>query len=170
MRLILPDLYNQHPHIRIFGGCFGHQIVARALLGNFGVQVENNPNGWALGVHDIILTPEFQSRFPKLLDTGVLSQQFFHKDQVVIADRGLPADWVLLGSTPSCKVQGLYNAGRVLTYQGHPELDAFVISQSLSIARKANTFPEPFNISVNYGDCQEQSLLAGQVFLEFLIK
>ena len=41
--------------------------------------------------------------------------------------RGLPDDWIIMGSTECCPVHGLYQPGRVLTFQGH-----FEFSQEIS--------------------------------------
>lgn len=43
----------------------------------------------------------------------------------------VPDGCVNLGSTPICKIQGLYMPGRILTVQGHPEYDEFVMTKLL---------------------------------------
>ncbi|GMG34974.1 unnamed protein product [Aspergillus oryzae] len=37
------DVYNNHPLIKLFGACFGHQVIASALLEDHGIRVEKNP-------------------------------------------------------------------------------------------------------------------------------
>ncbi|KAL8303021.1 hypothetical protein RB597_005333 [Gaeumannomyces tritici] len=57
----LSRVYSQHPQVRLFGSCFGHQILCQALLGKHGAVVEKDPKGWEIGVHTIHLTPEFRA-------------------------------------------------------------------------------------------------------------
>lgn len=52
--------------------------------------------------------------------TGLSSAQ-------VERSRRLPDDWIIIGSTECCHVHGLYQPGRVLTFQGH-----FEFSQEVS--------------------------------------
>ncbi|KAI1569203.1 ATG22 multi-domain protein [Pyrenophora tritici-repentis] len=59
----LKDVYDKEPRVRIFGSCFGHQIVTLALLGRYGVRVEKDPQGWELGVGEITLQANFLRRF-----------------------------------------------------------------------------------------------------------
>ncbi|KAF7627624.1 hypothetical protein AFLA_003001 [Aspergillus flavus NRRL3357] len=40
---VLRDVYNNHPLIKLFGACFGHQVIASALLEDHGIRVEKNP-------------------------------------------------------------------------------------------------------------------------------
>lgn len=55
--------------------------------------------------------------------------QFVHEEEVVLVGAGfpwqLPSVWVMVGSTDHCGIQGIYQAGRVMTLQGHFELDKF---------------------------------------------
>ncbi|KAH8895256.1 class I glutamine amidotransferase-like protein, partial [Thozetella sp. PMI_491] len=128
----LQDVHAQNPRIRIYGGCFGHQLVSQALLGQHGVRVEKSPKGWEIGVHDVRLNPKFKAAFPGLLKgQDVLSCQFLHADHVVVPSEGLPESWVSMGSSNLCDVQGIYQPGRVLTYQGHPEFDTFINEQAV---------------------------------------
>lgn len=45
----------------------------------------------------------------------------------------VPAGCVNVGSTPKCQVQGLYMPRRILTVQGHPEHDEFVIRSMINM-------------------------------------
>ncbi|KAE8373328.1 class I glutamine amidotransferase-like protein [Aspergillus bertholletiae] len=132
----------QYPHVKLFGSCFGHQIIAQALLsasaphGTPGpaVKVERCPDGREMGLVDVDLSPEFVASFPKALGRlpGTQKQmrlQMVHGDWVVPVagpTAELPVGWVNVGSTKLCPVQGLFCPGRVLTYQGHFEFDVFV--------------------------------------------
>lgn len=169
---MVSDVYLNHERIRIFGGCFGHQIVAQALLSQHSVAVEKSPRGWEIGVHRIEVTPEFSSHFPGLLSDRLLSFQFLHADHVIIANReALPGRWVLVGATDLCDVQGLMDPGRVLTFQGHPEFDAFINGESTSSLAESGKFTkeelETYVLEINQED---QAVLAGQVVIEFLVR
>lgn len=45
----------------------------------------------------------------------------------------VPAGCVNVGSTPKCQIQGLYMPQRILTVQGHPEHDEFVIRSMINM-------------------------------------
>ncbi|GFF80170.1 putative glutamine amidotransferase-like protein C13C5.04 [Aspergillus lentulus] len=133
LQAFLTEVYVNHPHIKLFGSCFGHQMLARTLVP--GCAVEACPGGYEIGVHAIALEENFVKRFgfsllpslPEAQGTGKkeMKLQFIHGDWVV-CEAGLPDDWVNVGSTPRCPIQGLYRRGRVLTFQGHFEFDVFV--------------------------------------------
>ncbi|KAE8163562.1 class I glutamine amidotransferase-like protein [Aspergillus tamarii] len=138
----IQKVYTQYPHVKFFGSCFGHQIIAQALLSTSAPQcapgpamkVELCPDGRETGLVPIDLTPEFVASFPEVVERlpGARKQmrlQMIHGDWVVPVagpNAELPAGWVNVGSTALCPVQGLYCPGRVLTYQGHFEFDVFV--------------------------------------------
>jgi GMP synthase-like glutamine amidotransferase len=136
LQAFLVEVYTRYPHIKLFGSCFGHQMLAQVLVP--GCVAQACPGGYEIGVHDITLEEEFVVRFgfpfPSLMPAAGqgggkretrLQLQLIHGDWVV-CERGLPGDWVNLGSTPRCPIQGLYRRGRVLTFQGHFEFDVFV--------------------------------------------
>lgn len=137
----IQKVYVEYPEVKMFGSCFGHQIIAQALLGASDhsingektegmVKVEHSPTGYEVGIHPIALTPEIKSSIPILatLPSGQFRLQLIHGDRVIsVSDNtGLPPGWVNLGSTAKCPIQGLYHPSRVLTYQGHFEFDVFV--------------------------------------------
>lgn len=138
-------VYFKHPHIRVFGSCFGHQIICQSLLRRLGVDgyVERNPAGWELGVHDVELTESFRKDVGPLVTKRVdgegpksLKIQLVHGDHVKLpmATDGtpvLPASWSLVGSTQKCAVQGVYEPGRVLTFQGHFEFDGWTNAETI---------------------------------------
>ncbi|TFK93407.1 class I glutamine amidotransferase-like protein [Polyporus arcularius HHB13444] len=112
----------EKPKIRIFGICFGHQIVARALGG------ECVPNGgnWEVGVTKIDLTETGK----KLFGVSELNVEQMHRDHVP----AVPPSFHLLGSTPIAPNHGmvqLYDGAspdsvspadvHIFTIQGHPE-------------------------------------------------
>ncbi|RPD65431.1 class I glutamine amidotransferase-like protein [Lentinus tigrinus ALCF2SS1-7] len=117
-------LVKKKPHIRIFGICFGHQIVARALGG------ECVPNGgnWEVGVTKIDLTATGK----KLFGVSELNVEQMHRDHVP----AVPPSFHLLGSTsiaPNHGMVQLYDGAspdsvspadvHIFTIQGHPEFN-----------------------------------------------
>lgn len=138
-------VYNGYPEVRIMGTCFGHQLISHALVRVPDdpvreVYVEKCPLGREVGIYTVQLEDAFLRQFPAALGhlpMGQLRIQMFHGDRVMAVEKGravtlsdsppvsLPAPWINIGSTPICPIQGLYNPGRVLTVQGHYEMDAF---------------------------------------------
>ncbi|KAK0762702.1 hypothetical protein N5P37_005520 [Trichoderma harzianum] len=99
-------------NIPMIGVCYGHQIIARALGG----KISRNPAGWELGVCKMDMTSIGQKLFGK--DALMVHQM--HRDAVV----EVPPNIDVLASSCSCKVQMMFQPGRVLTIQGHPEFDS----------------------------------------------
>ncbi|MDQ2093480.1 type 1 glutamine amidotransferase [Rhodalgimonas zhirmunskyi] len=92
----------------IFGACFGHQAIAKALGG----KVEDNPQGWVFG--------EVEKR---LKDGRVMPIHAAHTEQVTV----LPEGARVVAEGPGCPVAGFVIADHVLTTQYHPEMErAFV--------------------------------------------
>ena len=52
-------VHAEHPHIKLFGSCFGHQIICQSLLRESGIYVEKDPKGMEAGVHAIKLEADF---------------------------------------------------------------------------------------------------------------
>ncbi|KAF7114769.1 hypothetical protein CNMCM5793_000308 [Aspergillus hiratsukae] len=114
----------------------GHTLVDS---GAGDVYVEKCPLGREVGIHTVQLKREFVDAFPLALGNlpdGQLKIQMFHGDRVMVKGTGsgvlpetaavaLPSPWMNIGSTPICPIQGMYYPGRVLSVQGHYELDAF---------------------------------------------
>ncbi|CDM27994.1 hypothetical protein DTO013E5_4068 [Penicillium roqueforti] len=141
----IKTVYNQYPEVRILGTCFGHQLISHALVRNVDdpvhdVWVEKCPFGREVGLTTVQLEHAFVKLFPGAL--GALPKerlriQMFHGDRVMAVAKGtvvtlaesppvsLPAPWINIGSTPICPIQGLYHPGRVLSVQGHYEMDPF---------------------------------------------
>lgn len=108
-------VYHDLPWIKIFGSCFGHQLIAQTLLGEHGVRVEKSDGGWEVGVQEVYHDRAFVQNFPGLSQAPVC-YQFLHSDEVV-ARGSLPPTWSSIGSSALCEIQGLHQPGRVLTYQ-----------------------------------------------------
>ncbi|KAF2011590.1 class I glutamine amidotransferase-like protein [Aaosphaeria arxii CBS 175.79] len=172
-------IYYNHPHIKIFGSCFGHQLLCQSLLGVYGIKVEKDPNGWELGVQEIQLSDEFRDALAKtagpLLDGQTLTYipktlqlQFVHADHVKIPPGALPQSWMTIGHTQHCAVQGVYQPGRVLTYQGHFEFDRFVNTEVLKVFGAKWPYAE-LNQALVEIDRDDDSGIAAEMALQFLL-
>ena len=98
---------------KMFGICFGHQIMAKV----FGGMVAKSEKGWGLGVHtyETVNWPEvFGPELPHL------AMQAFHQDQVI----NKPDDAVQISRSEFCEYPVLYYPGFGLSVQGHPEFSA----------------------------------------------
>ncbi|KAH7010077.1 class I glutamine amidotransferase-like protein [Ilyonectria destructans] len=105
--------------IPILAICYGHQILARALGG----KVIKNPKGCELSVTKVNLTPSGIDLF----GTDHLNLHQMHLDTVV----GIPPGMEIIGSSAISEVQFMYEPGRVLGVQGHPEANGFIIKKYL---------------------------------------
>lgn len=104
LQSFIQTVYEEYPHVRIFGSCFGHQIVAQALLthhnprlsssssskaechrNNGYVSVAACPEGYEVGIHPITLNPAFVRAFPGIearLGHHQMRIQLIHGDRV----------------------------------------------------------------------------------------
>ncbi|KAI0746716.1 class I glutamine amidotransferase-like protein [Daedaleopsis nitida] len=129
-------LSTEKPAIRIFGICFGHQIVACALGG------ECVPNGgnWEVGVTKIDLTETGK----KLFGVSELNIEEMHRDHVP----EVPPSFHLLGSSPIAPNQGMVQTYpgaspslltpsdvHIFTVQGHPEFHKQITSEIVKARR-----------------------------------
>lgn len=122
----IADVYANSPRVKIFGTCFGHQLICQSLLKGYGVTAELDPRGLEIGVKEITLNEQFREAFGKrvrgemvLLNgdlSGKMRLQFVHGDHVVVPSlESLPTGWTMVGGTEHCAVQGLYEPCRVFT-------------------------------------------------------
>ncbi|KFX88356.1 hypothetical protein V490_07684 [Pseudogymnoascus sp. VKM F-3557] len=140
LRSFLASLYKNKPEIRLFGVCFGHQIICQALFETHDNDaltksdclppvVSRNPKGWEIGSQPIKLSPEFLTRFGPVRSNpespSEMRLNLIHRDQV--NPESLSKDFVNIGSSDLCEVQGIYKRGRVLTLQGHAEFDTDMV-------------------------------------------
>ena len=86
----------------LFGACFGHQAIAKALGGVVGY----NPCGWVFGLTET----EMEGQSIRLYAA--------HKEQVL----ALPEGAVVVGGNADCPVGSFAIGNRVLTTQYHPEM------------------------------------------------
>lgn len=109
------DVYRDHPRVKWFGSCFGHQVICQALLKEYGVRVDADERGWELGVQEMTMDSKFRSDFAKWPTSlagqvfevsGKLRMQYVHGDFVVVPEmEKLPSSWSVIGSTPWCANQ-----------------------------------------------------------------
>lgn len=104
-------------HIPVYGTCFGHQAVAKALGGEVGL----NPQGWVLGRYET----EVHAPAPWMAEApGPMSLHAAHKEQVLTP----PPGTVIHAGTPEVPYGHMSVGPRVFSTQYHPELDtAFML-------------------------------------------
>ncbi len=106
----------------LVGICFGHQIIARALGGD----VVRADGGWIAG--------------PQTYE-GPGGMRFavnaWHRDQVT----KVPVDLEVFLKGEGCPVAGLFQQGRVLTFQPHPEFSPDYAAALL--AERGSALPQP---------------------------
>ena len=115
--------------IPILGICYGHQLLARVLLGKDYVRKSSTPEiGW-LNVHLTDVGKEvFKGQVsPFKVFVG-------HFDEVY----NLPDDWVTTAFNESCKVHGYINNNlKIMGFQFHPEMDLEVGNICFSMSENA---------------------------------
>lgn len=108
----------------LIGGCFGHQLIAQALGGD----VRKSERGWGMGVHSHALT----AREPWMQGgPDAVNVLVSHQDQVVRPPEGA----VVLASSAFCPNAMLRIGDRVLTLQGHPEMNVPTVDRLLDMRR-----------------------------------
>ncbi|KIX97716.1 uncharacterized protein Z520_06494 [Fonsecaea multimorphosa CBS 102226] len=174
----LQDTYKQHPKVKIFGTCFGHQIINQSLFSHTGgLHVMKNPRGWELGVYEITLNPKFASCFPRQLKSPAraspsrIQLQLSHQDTVVVTQSAqLPPECVEVGSTALCGMQGMYVPSRVLTLQAHPEFDREVNGACIREIVGADWPVEETREYLRMTDKDDDAALIEEVVMEFLLQ
>ncbi|KAF2123022.1 class I glutamine amidotransferase-like protein [Lophiotrema nucula] len=172
------DVYTNYPRIKMFGSCFGHQLICQSLLREFGVTVEKDPNGWELGVKKVELADEFIDALKASSKTAAcrplekapksVRLQMVHADHVNIpSDHTMPSSWTTFGSTKHCRVQGVYQPNRVLTFQGHFEFDRFINSETMKVFGAAWD-REVLQQTLEAIDAEDDSRVAAKIVLRFM--
>ncbi|KAI6000854.1 class I glutamine amidotransferase-like protein [Pisolithus albus] len=139
-------IISEKPNTRLFGICFGHQIIARALGG----ECTPNDGKWEVAVTTVQLTPLGKSIFGK----EELDVQQLHRDHVPT----VPSGCHLLGSTAITPNHGfvMFDSNstlsaesldseslsvpltsiRIFTVQGHPEFTPITVHAVLDARAK----------------------------------
>ena len=106
----------------LIGGCFGHQLIAQALGGT----VVKSDKGWGIGVHThpVLRREAWMDGGPDRPNVVVS-----HQDQVVEAPQGA----VVLAGTEFCPNAMLRIGGKILTFQGHPEMTIPIVDRLLDL-------------------------------------
>ena len=97
-------------HIPVFGACFGHQAIARALGGSVG----NNPQGWVLGRYET----HNHTPAPWMDHAGPMALIAAHKEQVLVPPSGAR----IHAGTDAVPLGHMSVGTRVFSTQYHPEL------------------------------------------------
>lgn len=169
------DVYRNYPRVRMFGSCFGHQLLCQSLLREYGVRVEKDPNGFELGVRDVRLEKRFRETMAggKVFGRDVpksLRVQMIHGDHVVVPDwKVLPESWIPLGATQHCAVQGLYEPERILTFQGHFEFNRFVNTELIKLFGE-DWDPEVKKEGLAAADADDDGEFAAELVLQFMLE
>ncbi|KAI5983173.1 class I glutamine amidotransferase-like protein [Pisolithus albus] len=139
-------IISEKPNTKLFGICFGHQIIARAL----GAECTPNDGKWEVAVTTVQLTPLGKSIFGK----EELDVQQLHRDHVPT----VPSGCHLLGSTAITPNHGfvMFDSNstpsaesldseslsvsltsiRIFTVQGHPEFTPITVHAVLDARAK----------------------------------
>ncbi|KAH7043224.1 class I glutamine amidotransferase-like protein [Macrophomina phaseolina] len=145
--------------VRLIGICFGHQIIGRAL----GVKVARSDAGWETSVLPFTLTEKGKELFKK--DTINIHQM--HRDIVY----EYPAGVEPLGHSPRCEVQGMYQRGRLITVQGHPEFNEKIMAVIVKARHEQGIFDdELYKDSLERAPLPHDGVAISQAFIRFLLE
>jgi GMP synthase (glutamine-hydrolysing) len=112
MRLVRDAVERGRP---VLGICYGHQLVAKALLGDAHIRRAEPPE---IGWFEIRPEPAFASLYEGL--PNPFRSFVGHFDEVC----DLPAGWQVTARSRDCEVHGVLNEElRVMGFQFHPEMD-----------------------------------------------
>jgi hypothetical protein len=79
----------------------------------------------------------------------------------------LPTDFVSVGRSDHCALQGIYKSGRVLTFQGHAEFDEWINRETVTAFGKPIWSQEVLEAALEKVKGEDDSLYAARVMLEF---
>lgn len=146
----------------IFGICFGHQILAKAL----GADVRKAPNGWQLGLQSYQVTdrPDWMADAPDTLRINAI-----HEDQVL----SLPEGARLLATSTACPFAGLAYGDVAASFQAHPEF-TLPFEKDLLTTYSGVSFPDDLGqqalASVTAPDAETDSARIAQWVRHFFLE
>ncbi len=112
----------------MFGACFGHQAIARALGG----AVADNPGPFVLGIVEVNVETAAPWMAPAQARFRIAAA---HGEQVT----GMPPGAVLNASGPGCPIAGFTIGTHVFTTEYHPEMThGFITALTDAMARRAD--------------------------------
>ena len=90
-----------------------------------------------------------------------------HRDMVFFYPQGVEE----LGSSPACKVQGMYSPKRLLTVQGHPEFNQEIMEEILDTRHALGVFnDEQLEAGKKRAMMPHDGLIVSQAFVRFLLE
>jgi GMP synthase-like glutamine amidotransferase len=129
LQLFIKTVWYFEPHIKLFGSCFGHQILCKTILG-----LEVKRIKWEIGVQPIILLSDFVDEFSTATSSKApnpMRIQLVHQDHLIPPSDGiLPLNCMIIGRSADCQIQGVYWPRHLLTFQGHPEFDRHICRET----------------------------------------
>ena len=130
-------IHNLNTH-RVFGICFGHQLIAKAL----GCEVGRNMSGedvfgtQLVQVHDNLRTKDFFRRvFGKRDEIWMMEG---HGESVLSIPTDISCE--VLGSSDTCSYEVLGWSENIISTQGHPEFDVDVMANKIAPMVKEHEF------------------------------
>ncbi|KAK4574650.1 hypothetical protein LTR86_001491 [Recurvomyces mirabilis] len=149
----------QQNHVRLIGVCFGHQIIGRAM----DVKVDRSDKGWEVSVVPVDLT----TKGKELFGVERLAIHQMHRDIVYT----YPASVEKLGHSDRCDVQGMYEKGRLITVQGHPEFNGDIVEELLISRHEKGIFPDGvYEDGMKRVRERHDGVPVGAAFLRFLLE
>lgn len=137
-------VYKTHPHIKLFGSCFGHHIICQALLKDHGVHVAKRPDGWEIGVSEVEFTNDFREAFAHFGSTAV-------KESCVRLPNRLPTP-ESESEDDGDKISGvLKGAGRVVPNSAYLE---FVHADEVVLPSPDLSLPDPWTLLGSTEHCK----------------
>ncbi|CAG8983291.1 hypothetical protein HYALB_00002728 [Hymenoscyphus albidus] len=164
-------VYILHPSIKLFGACFGHQILCHALFSGPGQNIVSAEE-WELGACPVDLSPTFLSHFGPVTSNKKnpkqMRQQFVHLDHVALS--ALPRGFHSIGRTERCAVEGVWKKGRLLTFQGHAEFDRMVNRETVKVFGYKKWGNEFLREALDAVERDDDSVWAASVMLRFFLE
>jgi len=128
--------------------------------------VDRSPIGWEISVSPVSLSEKGAELFGK----KDLAIHQMHRDIVF----PFPYDKEkieLLGSSKRCEVQAMYQRGRLITVQGHPEFNQTIMNEILEARHANGVFDDSmFEEGMSRVAKQHDGVVVAQAFLKFLLE